>query len=320
MTQATSRRTRPTLKSIYIHHILWASVCLALFGILIAVWFNNQTLNQKTTALEQRLSVLTTPSCTARDTWQAGTTKSFLLNSGGLQRSYLVHLPADFNPSQYYPALLFFPGKGASASNGEQSGKLDQLPAITIYPEPTIGNDGYLSWQGAPYSSGSDDVQFASDMLDKVEGQLCVRPSQVYAVGMSNGGGMVSVLSCQLSDRFAAYGIVAGAMYYPAGGCTPHQPTPLINMHSDDDPTVPYLGSAVRKLPAIDSWIAARAKDNGCSTIPNTTYLNAMTTVTTWQFCHNDATVQNIRLHNVGHIWVDDAPSILWQFLSQHSL
>jgi polyhydroxybutyrate depolymerase len=310
---------RPTLQSIYIHHIIWGTVCLVLFSLLIGLWFNSQSLNQKTVALEQRLAFMTDPTCTARDVWSPGTTKVLNVEANDTTRSFRVHLPDNFDKHHYYPALLFFPGKGASALGAEQAGGLNNFPAITVYPEATMGKDNLYSWQGAPYSSGVNDVQFVSSILDKIEGQLCIQRSHIYAVGMSNGGGMVSLLSCQLSDRFAAYGIVGGAMYYPVGKCAPPKPTPLINIHGDSDITVPYFGSLQRQLPPIDSWVAARAKDNGCSSIPDVT-TDTLVTISQWKHCKNNATVKNIRMHNGGHTWAPDAPALLWQFMSAYSL
>ena len=307
-------------KKIASHHIAWATACLVLLAVMSVLWLNSQTLGQKTAALEQRLTQATTDTCTVRGPWAAGTTRKFSLTSQDMERSYLVHLPTDFNPAQYYPAVVFFPGKGASALIGQASSQLDKLPAIVIYPEPTHGKDGALSWQGAPYSSGVNDVQFVSDVLDKAEGQLCIQKNRIYAAGMSNGGGMAALLSCQLSDRFAAYGVVAGAMYYPEGNCLSHRPTPIITLHSDTDTVVPYYGSETRGLPSIDNWVESHAKNNGCQTTPATTYLASSATITTWQHCQNNATVQKIRLHNTGHLWAPDAPSVLWQFFARHSL
>lgn len=319
MTKLAHRKKRPSLQSIYVHHIIWGCVCLILLALLIGLWFSTRSLDQKTVALERKLATLSTASCTARDPWQAGTTKKFTIETNGVDRSFLVHLPSDFRPTQYYPALMFFPGKGSNAIGGEQSTNLNSLPGILIYPEPTVGHDFMYSWQGAPYSSGADDVAFVSDILDKVEAQLCVQRSRVYAAGLSNGGGMVSLLSCRLSDRFAAFGIVAGAMYYPEGSCKPSHPTPILSVHGDNDGTVPYFGSTQRRLPAIDSWIAMRARDNGCDQHPQVTF-NLATTISTWQNCKNNATVKNLRVHNAGHVWAADAPATLWQFFSAHSL
>lgn len=319
MAKSDHIRKRPSLQSIYVHHIIWGATCLLLLALLIGLWFSTRSLDQKTASLEKRLATLSSAACEAREPWRAGTTKQFTIETNGVDRSFYVHLPDGFNPAQYYPALLFFPGKGTSALSGEQNANLNSLPAVTIYPEPTVGRDLMYSWQGAPYSSGADDVRFISDILDKVEAQLCIQRTRVYAVGLSNGGGMVSLLSCKLSDRFAAYGIVAGAMYYPDGGCKPRNPTPLISIHGDGDITVPYFGSPQRKLPAIDGWMADRARDNGCSRHPKTTFVLG-TTVSTWQGCRDNATVKNVRIHNAGHMWSAGAPETLWQFMSAHAL
>lgn len=319
-TKKMQKRRRPSLQSIYIHHIAWGVVCLVMFGLLITVWSMNQTANQKSIALEKRLSQMAEPACSARDTWGANTTKNFTLKVGDKDRSYRVHLPERFSATEYYPVVLYFTGKGTGSVDGERLANLNKLPAIAIYPQASTGKDGYFAWQGAPYSSGDDDVAFVDAMLDRVHSQLCVQRSHVYATGYSNGGGIVSLLSCKLPDRFAAFGIVAGAMYYPAGDCTPERPTPLINIHGDNDPIVPYKGSIVRKLPAIDSWVTERARDNGCALQPSITYQGNGTYVTTWQFCRNGATVQNIRIQGGGHAWITDAPDTLWRFMTQYSL
>ena len=315
-------RRRPSLKSIYIHHALWGIVCIFLIAALLGMWYHVQSLNQKNSSLQNQISrvALPDPSCTARDTWQADTTKTFATLTDDGAREYSVHLPKEFQATTYYPLIMHYPGKGASASNGAQQAGLNILNAIVVYPHPTVGKDGYNAWQGAPYSSGANDVAFTSTILDKVQAQLCVDREHVYATGMSNGGGMVSLLSCELSDRFAAFGIVAGAMYYPTGGCKPTQPTPLINIHGDGDINVPYGGSVTRKLPDINNWSAARAKDNGCSPDPTITNTDAITTVTTWSECKDDATVQNVRLRGGGHLWWPEATQMLWQFMSRHSL
>ena len=323
MAKATKRplkKRRPSLQSIYIHHIAWGVVCLVMLGLLITVWSMNQTATRKAAALEQRLSQMTQPACNARETWSANTTKDFSIKIGEQNRSYRVHLPNGFSTTKYYPVVMYFTGKGTGSVDGERLANLNTLPAITIYPQATMGKDGYFAWQGAPYSSGVDDVAFVDGMLDKVQSQLCVKRSNIYATGYSNGGGIVSLLSCKLPDRFAAFGIVAGAMYYPAGDCTPERPTPLINIHGDSDPVVPYKGSITRKLPAIDSWVTERARDNGCTMQPSTTYKGNGTYITTWQFCRNGATVQNIRVQGGGHAWATEAPDTLWQFMTQYSL
>lgn len=322
MTAHKKTRRRPSLQSIYIHHILWGVVCVGLIAVLLGMWYHIQSLNRQNTLLQGEISAITTPdpSCNARDSWTADTTKTLETLTKDGTRSYSVHLPKDFKTTSFYPLIVHFPGKGASVTGGEQQAGLNVLKAIIVYPHPTIGKDGYNSWQGAPYSSGVDDVAFTDTVLDKVISQFCIDREHVYATGMSNGGGMVSLLSCKLPERFAAFGIVAGAMYYPAGACNPPRPTPLISIHGDSDSSVPYSGSVVRKLPDISTWSADRAQDNGCSMQPTTTNIDAITTITTWDKCRDNATVQNIRLRGGGHLWWPEATQALWRFMSQHSL
>ena len=88
---------------------------------------------------------------------------------------------------------------------------MDALPALVAYPQGTVGTDDRPSWQGAPYSSGADDVRFTSDLLDRLEADLCVDPGRVYASGKSNGAGFAGLLACRLADRLAAVAPVAGA-------------------------------------------------------------------------------------------------------------
>ena len=66
--------------------------------------------------------------------------------------------------------------------------------------------------------SVKDDIAFIGALLDAVEQSVCVDASRVYATGVSNGGGMVARLACELSDRLAAIAPVAGGPYAIASG------------------------------------------------------------------------------------------------------
>lgn len=304
------------------NHLLWGIVCLGLVLFAAAMWQNIQLLQNENDTLKQKVSILSSrkATCTSRATWTPGKMQTFqTITSNGL-RQYAIQLPKKFDKNAYYPLIVHFPGKSANAFSGAQQAQLDVLPAIIAYPFPTIGKDGYTAWQGAPYSSGADDVGFTVEILDKIQSQFCIDRDRIYATGMSNGGGMVSLLSCRLPDRFAAFGIVAGAMYYPDGACSPERPTPLISLHGDKDFNVPYLGSSTRKLPSINSWAAERAKDNGCVMQPKISNIDTTTSITKWSNCKNNATVESILIRGGGHFWWPESTPLLWQFMSKHSL
>ncbi|MDB5176444.1 MAG: putative polyhydroxybutyrate depolymerase, polyhydroxybutyrate depolymerase [Candidatus Saccharibacteria bacterium] len=306
----------------YMHHVAWGIVCILLLAVVLGLLTQAQTLSNNNSDLRRQLAAAKMPSTTCRVTgqWQANTTKQLAISAPSGSRDYFVHTPKDFADTKYYPLLMFYPGRGASAQAAEAAYKLDALPAVVVYPTPTMGAGGMLAWQGAPYSSGSDDIGFTTAILDKTMSDLCIDRTKVYAAGMSNGGGFTSLLSCKLSSRFAAYAIVSGALYYPNGDCTPPRPSPLISIHGDQDQTVPYDGSVFRKLPPVDDWIAARAAKNGCNNPPTTTYSNGDAVATVWNNCKNGASVENVRIEGGIHAWGQIPNEQIWQFLSRFSL
>src|SRR2546429_6037060 len=64
----------------------------------------------------------------------------------------------------------------------------------------------------------------------------------IYANGLSNGGGMSFQLSCTLSDRIAAVGMVGAALLLPFSWCTDQRPVPMIAFHGTADAAAPYKG------------------------------------------------------------------------------
>ena len=62
--------------------------------------------------------------------------------------------------------------------------------------------------------------RFISALIDRLEASYNIDPARIYANGLSNGGGMSFVLSCTLSDRIAAVGVVAAAETLPWSWCT----------------------------------------------------------------------------------------------------
>ena len=96
------------------------------------------------------------------------------------------------------------------------------------------------------------DVRFISDLIDDLEKAYNIDPTRIYANGLSNGGGMAFVLSCTLSDRIAAVGMVAAAQMLPWSWCTDHRPVPMIAFHGTADSIVPYEGGT--------SWVAPDAR------------------------------------------------------------
>ena len=183
------------------------------------------------------------------------------------ERSYRINIPRDYDVSTPLPLVLGFHGNGSDGAEFQNYTGLPTLPALTVFPDGDL-NDGKRSWQGAPYASGADDVAFVSDLLDSIESEHCVDLNRVYATGKSNGGGMVSVLACNLRDRFSAFAPVAGA-YYPQSteGCDYSTPTPMLAIHGTGDATMHYEGGHRQgeDYPGVREWIQPWAEASGCT-------------------------------------------------------
>ncbi|MGW7269578.1 alpha/beta hydrolase family esterase [Streptomyces sp. NPDC054864] len=278
------------------------------------------------------------PGCRRAGSQPPGTTAPHTLVSGGLTRTYQLHLPEGYTPGRAWPVVLAFHGRGNTGGGTEEFSKLSTLPAIVAYPEGVVGTgDGQRqAWQGAPYAApGVDDVTFTGDLLDALETGLCVDRRRVYATGKSNGAGFTALLACRMSDRIAAIAPVAGA-FYPGTGenCRPARPVPVIDFHGTADATIPYAGDPDRGLPALRDWLTAWADRDGCrgrtpdrSTAPDITESR-------WVHCAGGAEVRHVAVAGGGHTWPGadsysggghttqsiEAHEVMWKFLRRHHL
>ncbi|MBR8742299.1 PHB depolymerase family esterase [Nocardiopsis sp. MG754419] len=259
------------------------------------------------------------------------------LTSGGIERTYRLHLPDGYHGHRALPVLLGYHGRGNTGAGTEAFSGLTGLPAIVVHPDGVIGQgDGdRQAWQGAPYSApGVDDVAFTHDLLDTLEAELCVDRGRVYATGKSNGGAFTALLACAASERVTAIAPVAAALYPHGSDCDPVRPVPVISFHGTEDVTIPYTGDVVRGLPDIAAWNAARAEANGCRPTPSTGRVEPDIAEYRWTGCDAGARVHHVAVEGGGHTWPGadsysggghttqtiEAHEEMWRFLSRHRL
>lgn len=235
---------------------------------------------------------------------QPGTSQPHDLDSGGLDRTYQLHLPADYQQKQDWPVVLAYHGRGNSGARTEEFSKLSTLPAVVVYPNGVPGDEDKLAWQGAPYSApGVDDVAFTDDLLDELSATLCVDQRRVYATGKSNGAGFIGILACESADRIAAIAPIAGAFYPNGIDCRPTRPVPVIEFHGTGDVTIPYAGDADRALPAIPDWVAGWAQRNQCLVRLWDKQIQPDITVSRWVGCAHGVAVTHVAVTGGGHTW-----------------
>ena len=259
--------------------------------------------------------------------------------SGGLARTYLLHVPRGYQDSSSAAVVLDFHGHGSNASQQEhRSGRSllsDQQGFIAVYPQGVVGPDGRRGWAtGIRGRPRVNDVLFVSDLLNHLQGILCIDPRRIYATGFSNGGGMTNVLACTLAGRLAAFAPVSGSYPPYPGGCHPVRPVPLLEIHGTADLTVPYNGSPRRRYPSILAWLQGWATRDGCTRGPTVFYKQANVTGLQWTDCQGNAIVIQYRISGEGHVWPHvtfnkpggtavsslSASALIWSFFQQHPL
>ena len=245
---------------------------------------------------------------------------------GSAARTALVHVPASYDPTTPTPVVLDFHGlTGTAAQEAMLTGadaEADTAGFISVHPQSAtaIGSWNAGACCGDASTQNLDDMGYVSALLDELDAQLCVDDARVYSMGMSNGGYMSHRLGCELADRIAAIGPVAGGI---AVTCQPTRPVPVFEVHGDADPLVSYTFG--------QQSAAQWATMNGCTTM-STTFQNGVVTCVTQSGCTAGADVTFCTVSGGGHQWpggqtlpflgsnTDDlhATDAIWQFFAAH--
>jgi polyhydroxybutyrate depolymerase len=278
-------------------------------------------------------------------TWAAMNRADGSIISGGEKRSYLLHVPTGYNPATPAPLVISIHGFMAWPEQQMQTTRWNDLADrhgfLVVYPSGT----GFPKrWRaGSPGQDATalmQDVTFIADLIDALATRYNIDASRVYANGLSNGGGMSFRLACQLADRIAAAGGVAGAYLFPLSECRPARPVPFIAFHGTADAIVPYNGGPSGPFdypfPAIPGWIAALADARGCGARLTALPAHGEVSGVLYTNCAAGADVDFYTIAGGGHTWPGgnpmprfivghttqdiDATAVMWEFFSRHTM
>ncbi len=259
--------------------------------------------------------------------------------SSGERREYLLYVPGSYDRSRPTPLVISMHGAaGWPAQQMNLSGwnrLAESQGFLVVYPSGAEGA-GPRVWHVAE----AREVRFISELIDKLEADYNIDPARIYANGLSNGGGMTFVLSCALSSRIAAVGMVGAAHFLPWSWCTDQRAVPMIAFHGTADPMMPYNGGrswiAPGLFPSVPAWTAAWARRNRCGAKPVESSVAADVTRIEYTDCDDGAAVVLYRIQGGGHTWPGgkplpewlagstsngvDATRQMWEFFRQHRL
>ena len=263
--------------------------------------------------------------------------------SSGERREYLLYVPHSYDRTRRTPLVISLHGAGlwgAAQRDISQWNRIaDREGILVVYPSGVEGH-GPRIWRADGGPDLTKDVRFIAELIDTLSAAYNIDPTRIYANGLSNGGDMSFVLSCTLSDRIAAVGMVGAAHLLPWRWCTDHRPVPMIAFHGTADNAAPYNGGtswvAAERFPDIPGWTANWARRNGCAAHPVESAVAVDVTRIAYPSCADDAPVVLYRIEGGGHTWPGggplpewlvgrtssgvDATAVMWQFFREHPL
>ncbi len=274
----------------------------------------------------------------------------------GVERLYRIHKPESRDPSRPVPLVLVLHGGGSNSRQtefltlnawNELAGKEGFL---VVYPDGVGSrwNDGRQD-PTAP-RKGADDVGFISALIERLASEFNVDRGRVFATGISNGAMMSYRLGCELSDKIAAIGPVAGAMPEPLmASCAPSRPVSVVALNGLQDPLLPYAGGEVSiarrsfgKVASVPDSLKLWAGEDGCPGAPVEAQEpdrdpgdGTRVARRTWSPCRDGSEVVLYTIDGGGHTWPGglqylppfligrtsrdiDATEVIWEFFKTH--
>lgn len=264
--------------------------------------------------------------------------------SSGQKREYELYVPRSYDRTKPAPLVISMHGAGGWGAQQMNMSRWNRLAErerfIVVYPSGADG-PGPRIWHVGQEPDLMNDVRFIAELIDKLKASYNIDATRIYANGFSNGGGMAFVLSCTLSDRIAAVGMVSAAQTLPWSWCRDRRPVPAILFHGTADPFAPYDGGTspiapdIVRFPNIASWAARWARRNQCAPTPIDSAFAPGVTRREYTGCAADATVMLYTV-DAGHQWFGgeqfpswfvgrasnsvDATGEMWAFFRAHPL
>jgi len=180
-------------------------------------------------------------------------------------------------------------------------------------------------------------MQFFKDLIYKLSSEYAIDPNRIYASGLSNGAGMSLRLACEMPERIAAVGGVAGAYLVDLKECAGG--VPGIFFHGRADKIVPFEGGPSERFavpfPNIPAFVEDYAQLNGCD-LDEAIILDKDNVVgVSYEACDAGADVVFYTVADGGHTWPGgnplperitgkttqeiDATRLMWDFFVEQS-
>jgi len=187
----------------------------------------------------------------------------YSLDIDGTDRSYILRIPDDYDPSHPYRLIVGFHWLGGTADNVASGGGVLKGPfyglwelaeGSTIFVAPQ-GIDNAWPDDGRTNTTEGGDVKFARTLIGELQDTLCIDNTRIFAEGFSMGGSMSYALACAMGDTLRGVAAHSGG---PMSGCVQHNtPVAYFMTHGTMDSVCTYPDFGV---PQVNDF----AEVNGC--------------------------------------------------------
>ena len=191
-----------------------------------------------------------------------------MINGERVERSFHIMAPSRIDENRNYPVVFAFHGKGGQGRQFVSS----MIPFVDAGRFVAILPDGVdRGWNLDTNPTRPDDLAFVDSLVEYLRQFRGLNRARMYALGFSNGAGLVHQLAANRS-HFVAHAAMATALIEGnEPGADVHRAS-FLSLHGMDDPVCPYEGGPGRvRLNFLAAEASAQlwAQQLGCDDEPS---------------------------------------------------
>jgi polyhydroxybutyrate depolymerase len=192
-----------------------------------------------------------------------------------------VFLPSGYRTREQWPVVILLHGYQSSRAAQNLyfgfTARRNSKGFIAVLPEGTRNSQGKRFWNATDWccdfdQSGVDDLGYLKALLVEVQKKYKADPKRITVLGHSNGGFMAYRLACDAAGLVAGVASLAGGSFFDSTRCQPESPVSVLQIHSVDDPVVPYLPKQPTSqgpgVPGAENTVRQWVAHNGCDPQP----------------------------------------------------
>ena len=254
------------------------------------------------------------------------------IDGNSVPRLVYVKTPQNLNSSLSYPIVFFFHGAGGSGQDFLCNNNIIELinseEFIGVFPNghSNNGSNGGF-WNLGSEPTNADDVEFVDLIIDQLVTSPLIDTSKAYAIGFSNGSGMVNLLG-KSTSHFNAIAPLFSQQILSTGDLTPTKAISVFQVNGEVDGIIPLNGgvSSVGTFMSAQNSALNWANHFNCNSTATQEDINWGNTVLnsfTFSNCDDNHEIKYLIALNTGHGFNDEqtesvAYNQIWEFFKQY--